>query len=49
MKQLTEMSDEELGTLFPIILTEHKKDWAKFIRSGRKNTLRYYWQKHLPH
>jgi GrpB-like predicted nucleotidyltransferase (UPF0157 family) len=29
MKQLTEMSDEELGTLFPIILTEHKKDWAK--------------------
>ena len=35
MKQLSEMSKEELGTLFPIILTEHNKDWAKLYNRGK--------------
>ena len=27
MKELNDMSDEELWTLFPILLTEHQENW----------------------
>ena len=27
MKKLSEMSNEELWQLFPIFLTEHRKEW----------------------
>ena len=30
MKKLSEMSLEELWALFPIFLTEHKEEWAKW-------------------
>lgn len=37
MKQLTDMSNEELWALFPIILTEHKEEWAQlYDREERK-------------
>lgn len=32
MKELISMSNEELWELFPIILTEHQKDWERLYK-----------------
>jgi len=35
MKKLSEMSNEELWRLFPIIITEYNEDWPKFYNEEK--------------
>ena len=36
MKNLTEMSNEELWELFPIILCGHKEEWKQMYENEKK-------------
>ena len=44
MKELNDMSDEELWTLFPILLTEHQENW-KDLYIQEEEQLRSLYQK----
>lgn len=47
MKNLTEMSKEELWRLFPIVLTGHKEEWKQMYENERKLLLHIVGKKHV--
>lgn len=49
MKELNDMSDEELWTLFPILLTEHQENWKGLVYTGRRTTPNLCRGKHISH
>lgn len=47
MKNLTEMSNEELWELFPIVLSAHKKEWKQMYENEKKLLLHLIGRDHL--
>ncbi|MBS7007864.1 GrpB family protein [Anaerostipes sp.] len=47
MKKLTEMSNEELWGLFPIVLSGHKKEWKQMYENEKKLLLHVIGKEHV--
>ena len=43
MKNLTEMSNEELWELFPIVLCGHKEEWKQMYENEKETAASFDW------